>query len=70
MKKIKLTIEGMHCGACSGNVQKALSKVEGVKNSTVSIMTKKAIVQAEDSTREELIKEAISEVGYKVVNIE
>ncbi|MBS3081350.1 heavy-metal-associated domain-containing protein, partial [Candidatus Pacearchaeota archaeon] len=27
MKKIKLTIEGMHCASCAGNIERSLKKV-------------------------------------------
>jgi copper chaperone CopZ len=66
MKKLKYRVEGMHCGACAGNVEKAVSKVEGVKHVSVSMMTNKAIIEASDETSEEEIRKAISNVGYKV----
>lgn len=33
-------------------------------------MTKKAIIEAEDSVNIEEIKKAISNIGYKVINIQ
>jgi len=65
MKKVKLKIEGMHCASCAGNVEKGLKKVKGVKEVNVSVMTNKAIVQVEDSVKEEDLKKAIAFVGYK-----
>ena len=70
MKKIKLTIEGMHCASCGGNVEKSLKKVRGVKEVSVSVMTHKGIIEAEDSVSEDELKKAVSEVGYKVVKVE
>tara|TARA_Y100000310_G_scaffold342852_1_gene447877 strand:- start:2546 stop:2758 length:213 start_codon:yes stop_codon:yes gene_type:complete len=70
MKKVKITIEGMHCASCGGNVEKALSKIEGVKEVRVSVMTNKGIVEMEDSVSLDEIKEVISKVGYKVVKVE
>lgn len=67
MKKIKLVIEEMHCASCSGNVEKSLKKVKGVKEVTVSLMTKKAFVEVEDSVDGEELKKAVSKVGYTVV---
>ena len=69
MKKIKLTIEGMHCGNCAGNVEKALSKIPGVKEVSASIMTKKAIIEAEDDVSIDALKEAISKLSYRVVEV-
>ena len=65
MKKVKLTVEGMHCGSCAGNVEKALKKVKGVEEVSVSMMTNKAIIQVEDDVKEEDLKAAIKEVGYE-----
>jgi copper chaperone CopZ len=70
MKKIKITIKGMHCAACGGNIETSLKKIEGVKSATVSVMTNKGIIEAEDSVSEEELKAAVSKVGYKVVKVE
>ena len=44
MKKIKLTVEGMHCASCAGNIERSLKKIPGLKDAGVSMMTRKAIV--------------------------
>lgn len=69
MTKIKLTIEGMHCASCASNVERAVKKVKGVKEVTVSLMTNKCFVEMENADKEE-IKKAVGKVGYKVVGIE
>jgi P-type Cu+ transporter len=69
MKKIKLTIEGMHCASCASNVERILKKVKGVKEVNVSLMTNKCFIEEEGASREE-IKKAVGKVGYKVVDIE
>jgi len=69
MKKLKLTIEGMHCASCASNVEKSLKKVKGVKEVTVSVMTHKGFVEADDSTSEEEMKNAVSRAGFKVVEV-
>lgn len=69
MSKIKLTIEGMHCASCASNIERAVKKVKGVKDVTVSLMTNKCFVEMENADREE-IKKAVGKVGYKVVDIE
>jgi len=70
MKKIKITIEGMHCASCGGNVESSVSKVKGIESVRVSVMTNKAIIESEDSVNLDSIKDAISKVGYKVVKVE
>jgi len=69
MARIKLTIEGMHCASCASNIERAVKKVKGVKDVTVSLMTNKCFVEIENADREE-IKKAVGKVGYKVVDIE
>lgn len=70
MKKIKLTIEGMHCASCASNVERSLKKVSGVKEASVSLMLKKGTLEVEDSVSEDEIKKAVSKVGYKITKIE
>jgi copper chaperone CopZ len=70
MKKLKLTIEGMHCAACASNIEKSIKKISGVKEVNVSVMTKKGFVEAEDSVSEDQIKKAVEKVGYKLVKVE
>jgi Cu+-exporting ATPase len=70
MKKIKLTISGMHCASCAGNVERSLKKVSGVKSVSVSLMTNKSIVELEDSVSDEDLKKAVSKTGYKVVDVQ
>ena len=70
MKKLKLSIEGMHCASCAGNIEKSLKKVFGVKEVSVSLMLRKGTIEAEDSVKVEDLKKAVAKVGYKVVNVE
>jgi len=70
MKKIKLTIEGMHCASCASNIERAVKKVSGVNEVVVSLMTNKAFVDVDDKVNKEEIKKAVGKVGYKVVDVE
>ncbi len=70
MKKVKMTIQGMHCGSCAGNIERSLKKVAGVKSAAVSVMTNKCIVELDDKVSEEDLKKAVSRAGYKVVGVE
>jgi len=69
MKKFKITISGMHCASCAGNVERSLRKVNGVKNVSVSLLTNKSVVEAEDNVNEEMLNQAVARTGYKVVEI-
>lgn len=69
MKK-KLTIEGMHCGSCAGNIERALKKVSGVKEVNVSAVSNKAFVEIDEKTSEDEMKKAVARAGYKIISVE
>ena len=69
MKKFKISIKGMHCASCASNIERSLRKVQGVNNVSVSLMTNKSIVEAEDSVSEEELKKAVARTGYKAVEV-
>ena len=70
MKKLKLSIEGMHCASCASNIERSLKNVSGVKEANVTLMLKKGIVILEDSVSDEELKKAVARAGYKVSKIE
>ncbi len=70
MKKLKLTILGMHCASCASNIERSLKKVNGVRGASVSLMTKKGFVEAEDSVSDDELKKAVTRTGYKLISIE
>ncbi|MEK6926248.1 MAG: heavy metal-associated domain-containing protein [Nanoarchaeota archaeon] len=69
-KKIKINIEGMHCASCAGNIERSLKKVQGVKEVTVSVIGKKAFVEADEKVSDEELKKAVARTGYKVISID
>jgi len=70
MKKLKITIEGMHCASCASNIERSLKKVSGIKEVSISLMLKKGTIEADDSVSEEEIRKAVSKAGYRVSKIE
>ncbi len=68
MKKV-MTIEGMRCGHCSANVEKALCAVEGVQNAAVELSSRTATVECEGSVADEALKKAVDALGFQVVDI-
>ena len=70
MKRIKLSIAGMHCGSCAGNIERSLQKVGGVTSVAVSAMTNKGIVETKDTVSEDDLKKAVSRAGYTVIAVE
>lgn len=70
MKKVKLTIEGMHCASCAANIERSLKKVPGVSSVAVSLMTKKGFIEVDEKVSDEELKKAVARAGYKVAAIE
>lgn len=68
--KTTIKIEGMSCSHCTNRVQKALQAVAGVKDVTVSLENKNAVVDASDSVSAAALKNAVVDAGYEVVGVE
>ena len=59
------TVTGMSCAACSARVEKAVSRVEGVRACSVSLLTNSMGV--EGSAAAEAVIRAVEEAGYGAV---
>ncbi len=65
--KMTLPIVGMTCAACSTRVEKAIKKLEGVKDASVQLTTEKAFVEYDDhQTSLEEITDKVGQLGYSV----
>ena len=66
MQTLKFDVHGMTCGGCTGSVQRALSKIDGVSHVDVSLSSGSATLEA-DTTRVTpgQIEAAISGLGYQ-----
>lgn len=62
-RRLYLDITGMSCGMCSGRVQKALNKVEGVR-ATVSFATKTATIDTETAVSAAELCDVVRDAGY------
>ncbi len=62
-----LIIEGMMCQHCVAHVTKALQGVTGVKEVSVSLEDKRAVVVAEETIEEEVLIAAVVDAGYEVI---
>ena len=66
-----LNIEGMTCASCVASVEKALNGVEGVETATVNLATETAQVKYDSGAASMVdFKKAVSDVGYKVADLE
>lgn len=66
MKDVEFKVEGMSCGHCVMAVRKQLSRLDKIKINDVQI-GKVNVSYNELETDENVIKHAIEEAGYKVV---
>ena len=68
MKK-KILLEGMSCNHCVNHVTEALKEI-GATDVEVNLNKKLATAEVREDITDEVIKEAIEEVGFEVVSIE
>jgi copper ion binding protein len=68
MKKI-LKVSGMMCQHCQMRVEKALGAVDGVGKVEVSLENQTAEVSLEHNVSDEVLKQAVEEAGYTVIEV-
>ena len=56
MKK-KFALEELDCANCAAKMEAAIKKLPGVQDATVSFMTQKLTVEADDDRFDEIMKE-------------
>ena len=66
----KLLIEGMSCAHCVKHVEEALHELKGVISAKANLEEKNAIIECRGDISDDIIKEAIEEVGYELVEIQ
>lgn len=65
MKKEKFSITGMSCSACSATVQKAVSKIDGVKIADVNLLTNSMNTEYDETkVKSKDIISAVKKAGY------
>jgi len=63
--QFNLPIDGMTCASCAGRVEKALTKVPGVRSVNVNLATEQARIEAPVDSLPALV-EAVQQAGYSV----
>ena len=69
MKKLKFTVTGMTCSACSSHVQSSVSKIDGIEAVNVNLLTKSMDVVCSDALSEREIVSAVKKAGYNAFPI-
>ncbi|VWB54893.1 putative cation-transporting ATPase membrane protein [Burkholderia lata] len=62
---IELSVDGMHCGGCTGRVQRALAAVPGVVDATVDLDAHTATVTAQETVDAAQLVETVGAAGYR-----
>ena len=68
VKQRTVIIEGMTCEHCKARVESRLNALDGV-SAKVNLKRKTAMVSMEKAVEDEVIKKAIENAGYEVVDI-
>lgn len=67
MENIELKVEGMHCGGCSGRLNRVLNSLDGVENAEANFET--GIVNVAYNRNQislDTIKESIADAGFSL----
>lgn len=57
MKKT-FKLKGLECANCAAKMEKAINKLDGVDNATISFLTTKMIIEASEDKMSDIISEA------------
>ncbi len=69
MEKL-IHIEGMHCGHCTGAVEKALKALPGVESVEMSLKEGTARVKVADTLSDVMLSAVVTGAGFKVTGID
>lgn len=58
MKKV-FRLEDLDCANCAAKMERAIAKVDGVASATVSFMTQRLTVEADDARFDDIMKEIV-----------
>lgn len=64
MKK-KFKLQDLDCANCAAKMENAIKKIEGVQEASVSFMTQKMTIEADDEIFDEIMKQ-VADVCKKV----
>ncbi len=55
-KKFKVEVD---CANCAARMETAINKIEGVKEATISFMTQRLVIEADDARFDEIMREVV-----------
>ena len=57
MKKI-IKLEGLCCANCAAKIEEGVKKLDGVKEASLSFMTQRLVIEAEDGMEDQVVEGA------------
>ena len=54
--EMKFKIKGIDCANCAAELERAIQKIEGVTEASLSFMTEKLVMEIEDDRKDEVLK--------------
>lgn len=54
--KTRFKIKGLDCANCASELERAINKIDGVENASISFMTEKLEIEYDESRKEEIMK--------------
>ncbi len=66
MKELIINVEGMVCNGCENRVQNVVKQIDGVEKVVANYKTGTVIITLNKEVREEIIKEKIEDINFKV----
>ncbi|KAH9327311.1 hypothetical protein KI387_007489 [Taxus chinensis] len=71
IRKALYKVGGMQCSACAASIEKAVKRLTGIQDATISVLHNKAqVVYHPEFVNEELIREAIEDAGFEATLME
>ena len=58
MKK-KFKLQDLDCANCAAKMEEAIKNIDGVNDASVSFMTQKMMIDADDTVFDEVVKKAV-----------
>lgn len=54
--KMKFKIKGIDCANCAAELERAIQKIDGVTEASLSFVTEKLVMEIEDDRKDEVLK--------------
>ncbi len=59
-RKKKFKLEDLDCANCAAKMEVAINKIEGVEKATVSFMTQRLVIEADESRFDDIMNQVVA----------